>query len=129
MTLIFVFIFGNYNEAHDFPNDFKDKNQPISRIFSKKPKNMSDANTTNTCGNQLHDEWQLMDFKKKRMAQLELRQILKQFSLFVIFLFFLYYVSFMNVRNEINYTKLFINTFVEQKNPNELGLNQVYFIV
>jgi len=69
----------------------------------------------------------LEDFKKKRIFEIKLGQILNEIIVFSVFLFFLYTVSFLNISSSaINYNKLFLKTFVQQQERNEMGLDQVF---
>ncbi len=77
--------------------------------------------------NQTKDDWNLEDFKKKRIFEIKLGQILNEIIVFSVFLFFLYTVSFLNISSSaINYNKLFLKSFVQQQERNEMGLDQVF---
>jgi hypothetical protein len=68
----------------------------------------------------------LEDLKIKRIFEIKLGQILNEIIVFSAFLFFLYTVSFLNISSSaISYNKLFIKTFVQQQDKNEIGLDQV----
>ncbi len=71
-------------------------------------------------------DWQLEEWKKKRVFQLKLNIIIKEVIVFLVFLFFLYSVTFANISNSAySYNKQFISKFVQQLSTNEIGLDQV----
>ncbi len=77
---------------------------------------------------QVIKDWQLEEFKKRRIFEIKSRQILKEVIVYLVFLVFLYSVSFSNVSSSAKiYNKLFINTFVQQQDKYEIGLRKVYF--
>ena len=68
----------------------------------------------------------LENLKRKRIFEIKLGQILNEIIVFSVFLFVLYTVSFLNTSSSaINYNKLFIKTFVQQQDKNEIGLDKV----
>lgn len=83
-------------------------------------------------GEKVFFDWQLEEWKKKRVFQIKLQIIIKEVIVFLVFLFFLYSVTFANISNSANrYNKQFISKFVQQLSPNETGLDQVilkYFL-
>ena len=67
------------------------------------------------------------ELKTKRIMDKQLNEILNEMGIYLIFLFFLYFVSFTNLSSSsFNYNQLFVNTFVENQSPNEIGLNNVF---
>ena len=76
--------------------------------------------------NQTKDNWHLEDLKRKRIFEIKFGQILNEIIVFSVFLFFLHTVSFLNISSSaINYNKLFLKTFVQQQDRNEMALDQV----
>jgi len=76
---------------------------------------------------QILEDWKLKDLKKKRIFEIKLGKMMKEFIIYLLFLFFLYFVSFSNISpSAIVYNKLFFKTFAQRKNQNEIGLNQVF---
>jgi hypothetical protein len=68
----------------------------------------------------------LENLKLKRIFEIKLGQILNEIIVFSMFLFVLYTVSLLNTSSSaINYNKLFLKTFVQQQDKNEMGLDQV----
>ncbi len=60
----------------------------------------------------------------------KLNEILKEIGVYFIFLAILYYVSFTNLSNSaFTYNQLFKYTFLDSQNLNEIGLNDVVFIL
>jgi hypothetical protein len=91
--------------------------------------NISSKNTENhdpKSGEQIFEDWKLEEWRNKRIFDLKFAQIMKEVFVFFVFLVLLYLVSFANLSNTaINYHKLFIKTYMQKQNLNEIGLDQV----
>jgi hypothetical protein len=99
----------------------------IFQKLKKEPNFLAGTENYNVLfGDKIFEEWQLEEWRKKRIFALKLSLIMKEVFIFSVFLVTLYLVSFSNLAySAINYNKLFINTYVQQQNTNEIGLDQV----
>ena len=76
--------------------------------------------------NKLLSEHDFEELRRYRRLDKKFDEMLKDIGIFLIFLFILYVVSFTNISNSaFNYNQLFINTFVQSQNSNEIYLFNV----
>jgi hypothetical protein len=75
------------------------------------------------------NEDNLKEMRRIRLLDIKLWSILNELGLFIIFLIILYVISFVNLSaSSFIYNQLFLNTFVNKQNSNEVGLHDVILI-
>jgi hypothetical protein len=75
------------------------------------------------------NEDNLKEMRRIRLLDIKLWSILNELGLFTIFLIILYVISFVNLStSSFIYNQLFLNTFVNKQNSNEVGLHDVILI-
>ena len=72
------------------------------------------------------DDHDVIEFRKKRRFDEMFYSILKEVFIFAVFYTILLMISYYNISNSaFQYNQLFISTFVDPQNSNEIGLNDV----
>ncbi len=70
----------------------------------------------------------LDEFRKNRLFEIKITQILKEISIYSLFLFILYVIALSNLSSSsFQYNQLFLNTFVHKQKGEHIGLNDVKF--
>jgi hypothetical protein len=68
----------------------------------------------------------LNELRKKRLFEIKMSQIMKEISIYLLFLFVLFVVAFSNLSSSsFQYNQLFLKTFVNKQNGENMGLNEV----
>ena len=72
------------------------------------------------------DAGDLYELRKNRLFEIKMGQIMKESAIYLLFLFILYVVAFSNLSSSsYQYNQLFLNTFVNKQNGENVGLNEV----
>jgi hypothetical protein len=146
MTAIFACICGKYDESQDFENDFKDKHGPLNEhvhfvvnmcfrfyfdylnfyVLFYIQRIISPAISTFHTNLDVDD---LYELRKNRLFEIKMGQIMKEISIYLLFLFVLFVVAFSNLSSSsFQFNQLFLNTFVNKQNGENVGLNEVNVI-
>ena len=126
MTSLLVFICGKYNEREDFENDINDKNVSLNNNFV-----MNSYSTLRDTWINDHklDEKDVELLKKNRIFETKLHTIFKEVAIYCMFLFVLFEVAFQNTSSQSYWhNQIFQTKFVRRVNPNDIGLNNVFYL-
>jgi hypothetical protein len=64
--------------------------------------------------------------RKNRLFEVKISLFIKEITIYLFFLVVLYVVAFSNLSSSsFQYKKLFLNTFVNKKDANDFGFNEV----